>query len=266
MNLSFLFALAAAVGTVPPSAESREVQHDDGTSVGSGGDRGLQSFATCDSDKECDAVIARYTRAEALDIIETVLKSVANQPGCLDQDDRVSPGCGLSDNCQCGFCFFGSLCFATVCVDECYDNSLKPTVDEMVRYGVEIRKVCASCDEEHALLNPATDQNSLGYCDGYAKDATVSGLLILPLDDDGAMPRNQLTASVWSRTTTSETCGSGLPSEFSVDKLNPTGVSVNALVAMIVGASGSVSIAPDGVGFGESSDFYKGEKQAALGT
>ena len=130
----------------------------------------------------------------------------------------------------------------------------------MVKYGAEVRKVCASCDEELALGNRANpDKDSLGYCDGYAKGATVSGLVVLPMDDGAAMPRNQLTANVWSRTTTSATCGSSLPSEFNEDSLN-----LNALVAMIVGASGSVSIAPDGVGFGESSGFYKGEKTSCF--
>ena len=82
MNLSFLSALiTAAVGTVlPTTVEAQKIQHENAS-----GHRGLQSFTTCDSDNACDTVVARYTRNEALDVIETVLKSVVNQPGCLDQ-------------------------------------------------------------------------------------------------------------------------------------------------------------------------------------
>lgn len=225
-------------------------------------------FFTCFNDKPChgsgdpgDGVI-RYSRAEVLDIVETVLKSVVNSPGCLDGSDQLSKCGDLPDECSCGLCF-GPFCFAQVCEEDCYDLSIKQTVDALITHGVEIRKLCASCDEENLegglLGQPAVDADSLGYCTGYAKDATVSGLLVLPIDEStGKMPTKQIPTSIWSHTTIADTCGSSLPSEFGVDKNNPTGANVNALVALIVGASGLASIAPDNVGFGASSDYFKG--------
>ena len=50
-----------------------------------------------------------------------------------------------------------------------------------------MRKICSSCNEEIALGNAATDDNGLGYCDAtvYGYNATVSGLLVVPLDETG---------------------------------------------------------------------------------
>ena len=46
-----------------------------------------------------------------------------------------------------------------------------------------MRKLCASCEEEvNTYGNTAVDADGLGYCTGYGKDATVSGLLVIPTD------------------------------------------------------------------------------------
>ncbi len=56
-------------------------------------------------------------------------------------------------------------------------------VANLVTYGVEVRKLCASCDEEVDVFgNTAFDAKGLEYCTGYGKDATVSGLLVIPTD------------------------------------------------------------------------------------
>ena len=167
-------------------------------------------FFTCANDKPChgsgdpgDGVI-RYNRVEVLDIVETVLKSVVNTPGCLGGTTQLSKCGNQPDDCSCGLCL-GSSCFYEVCEKDCYDLSIKQTVDALITHGVEIRKLCASCDEEDLegglIGQPAVDADGLGYCTGYAKDATVSGLLVLPIDEStGEMPTNQIPTSIWSHT------------------------------------------------------------------
>ena len=78
------------------------------------------------------------------------------------------------------------------------------SVADLVTHGVEVRKLCASCDEEVPLdPNPNPDTKGLGYCEGYGKDATVSGLLVIPTDAETGqtiIPGN-IPTSIWGHPT-----------------------------------------------------------------
>ena len=78
------------------------------------------------------------------------------------------------------------------------------SVADLVTHGVEVRKLCASCDEEVPLdPNPNPDTKGLGYCEGYGKDATVSGLVVIPTDAQTGqtiIPGN-IPTSIWGHPT-----------------------------------------------------------------
>ena len=81
---------------------------------------------------------------------------------------------------------------------------INKSVADLVTHGVEVRKLCASCDEEVPLdPNPNPDTKGLGYCEGYGKDATVSGLLVIPTDAETGqtiIPGN-IPTSIWGHPT-----------------------------------------------------------------
>jgi len=55
-------------------------------------------------------------------------------------------------------------------------------VSAMVQYGIKAKKICASCTDFTPLAECYQD-----FCgaDTYGHDATVSGLLLLPVDASG---------------------------------------------------------------------------------
>ena len=128
------------------------------------------------------------------------------------------------------------------------------SIDELVQYGVQVRKICSSCQEEEKF-GPIIDKNNLGYCRGYGKDATVSGLMVLPINSRGIV-FGAMTSNIWSHVTSAGTCN--IPSAFSVNKADPTNVDINALVPLLLGTTGSASIAPDNMGYGSSYNYFKG--------
>lgn len=73
-----------------------------------------------------------------------------------------------------------------------------------VKYGVQVRKLCASCEEEtsHAGFTNK-DNDGLGYCDSnaYGYKAKSSGLVVLPTDDKGVILSGALPVSAWAHVT-----------------------------------------------------------------
>ena len=130
------------------------------------------------------------------------------------------------------------------------------SIAELVTYGVQIRKICSSCDEENSFGPGVIDKNNLGYCNGYGKDATVSGLLVLPINEEGQIISGPMKNSIWSHVTSGQTCN--IPSAFNVNKAFPERTDVNALVPLLLGSTGSASLAPDNMGYGSSYDYFKG--------
>lgn len=73
-----------------------------------------------------------------------------------------------------------------------------------IKYGVQVRKVCASCEEEtsHAGFTNK-DSDGLGYCDSdaYGYKAKNSGLVVFPTDDKGVILSGALPVSAWAHVT-----------------------------------------------------------------
>lgn len=128
-------------------------------------------------------------------------------------------------------------------------------VNNSVKYGVQVRKMCASCEEETkhpGFINK--DSHGLGYCDetAYGYDAKTSGLVVIPTNDEGDILPGALQASTWSHVTIAGNCD--IPSgTFNFGK-----VSVDAITTLLMGSSGSVAISSDTIGFGNTYDYFKG--------
>ncbi|KAL7551269.1 hypothetical protein ACHAWF_014458 [Thalassiosira exigua] len=234
---------------------------------GSYSDRRLSTsdytFVPCDDKTEhpCDTVIARFSAAELKRHLDAVLSKVMD-----DQCLKLFPTCGAdrADGCKCvhdSMCLFNSYCLLEVCPGMCYDISLEPLISSAVQHGVEIRKICSSCNEESSLGNTPIDSNDLGYCTGYGRDATVSGLLVIPTDaatGEKILP-GPLTANIFSRTLGQVTC-SGPSSLKFIDELNDKfgDEIISEIVAIAMASIGRVVVVPDNMGFEESYDFFKG--------
>jgi len=161
--------------------------------------------------RECNELVDRYTRDEALEII----------------NDRIMNIEGLDDGTKL---FVGMV------------------LGSIVQYGVESWKICASC----ADLDYVEDESFQEYCgsDAYGSDATVSGILFLPLDGD-SIATGPKKGSIWNHPSesdsfyvASEGWGSGSKE-----------ATQNA--AFLVASSGVINLVPDYLGYGESYTFYK---------
>ncbi len=103
-----------------------------------GGDRRLSTpsagynFTQCPDERPCDAVIATYTQAEVKNILDTILPSITNVDGCLDQFSEFYGSCRVPSNCVCptfinpNACFNGLVCVQPICPDQCYERLLAP--------------------------------------------------------------------------------------------------------------------------------------------
>lgn len=130
------------------------------------------------------------------------------------------------------------------------------SIDDLVKYGVQVRKICSSCTVENKLGPGIKDSNNLGYCNAYGRTATVSGLFVVPINGNGQIISGAMKSNIWSHVTSAATCN--IPSAFNVNKNSPLSVDVNALVPLLLASTGSPSIAPDNLGFGSSYDHFKG--------
>jgi len=125
----------------------------------------------------------------------------------------------------------------------------------LVQYGVQVRKICSSCQEEEKF-GPIIDKDDLGYCKGaYGREAMVSGLMVVPINSRG-IKFGAMTSNIWSHVTSAATCN--IPSAFNVNKANPGNTDINALVPLLLGTTGSASISPDNMGYGSSYNYFKG--------
>lgn len=101
-----------------------------------------------------------YNRDQVKTNVDTILSNAVNGPGCLASTAPDFGGygaCGVpgspstcpstdptadgSECCICGFCLL--FCLATICEDQCYENSLQDDVDTLVQHGVEVREYFA---------------------------------------------------------------------------------------------------------------------------
>jgi len=146
------------------------------------------------------------------------------------------------------------------------------TLDQTVNYDVQTMKLCGSCESVASTeLLADTDVTGFGsYCaeGSYGYDATHSGLLLLPIDrDTGEIIANKkLKGCLFAHSITTDT--SKAPSEVFPENLadflqNDPDPSLalralyNVMGGLIAASTGVVSVVPDYVGFGQSSNFAK---------
>ncbi|KAL7546722.1 hypothetical protein ACHAWF_010056 [Thalassiosira exigua] len=251
------------IGYGTPSSTEIQSERQEDFSGNSG--RRLSSpdyaFASCENEPNylpCGAVIAKYTAAELKDFLDASFSKMLNGPHCVS----TFPTCGVdgrNDGCRCihdAMCFFDQFCALEICPDQCYDITFEPRIASAIQNGIEIRKICSSCDEESKLGNTLVDSKDLGYCTGYGKDATVSGLLLIPTDaaTGQAILPGPLETHVHSDPTVYSTC-SGVSS---ADLSDGSTTHFSSLTALLMASLGRVIVIPDTMGIEESYNFFKG--------
>ncbi|KAK1736308.1 hypothetical protein QTG54_012908 [Skeletonema marinoi] len=221
------------------------------------------TFTPCADEYECDSTIVTYTREEVYIKVSSELKQSTNVQYCLTADPMITTdmygSCGVQEDCACAYCIFGSWCVFQVCDSQCYELSgLDTEVATAVKHGVQVRKVCASCEEE--TNHPGftnEDSDGIGYCDSdaYVYEAKNSGLVVFPTDDEGTILPGALSVSAWAHVTIAGTCdtptGTFKPSDHGK-------ISIDATTTLLMGASGTVAIAPDTLGYSNTYDYFKG--------
>ncbi|CAJ1956045.1 unnamed protein product [Cylindrotheca closterium] len=120
----------------------------------------------------------------------------------------------------------------------------------LVNHDVQARKICASCRD-------AADAAATGnvvwqeYCgeSAYGNNATVSGLMLVPIDENGDLIEGPLAGHISAHQSLTETF-SQIPSE-TFDQFDKHWLSI------VAASSGKIAIEPDYLGYGESSNFFK---------
>eukprot|EP00586_Coscinodiscus_wailesii_P006382 CAMPEP_0172489214 /NCGR_PEP_ID=MMETSP1066-20121228/19069_1 /TAXON_ID=671091 /ORGANISM="Coscinodiscus wailesii, Strain CCMP2513" /LENGTH=587 /DNA_ID=CAMNT_0013256897 /DNA_START=233 /DNA_END=1996 /DNA_ORIENTATION=- len=136
------------------------------------------------------------------------------------------------------------------------------------KYSIQTRKICATCEMFRHHEHGKRESDSYGdYCgsDSYGGlDAVFSGLLLLPVTDNGEVVQGSLKGAIWNRPTNID--NSHAPSEVwpatvPGDKKKKKSLSRQSRIelsryelfgAMASAAAGFASLVPDGFGYGES--------------
>ena len=90
-------------------------------------------FTPCPNERPCNKIIATYTKIQVKDIIDTILSTLINVEGCLDEYSEYYGQCRVDDDCICPtfvsslVCPFGLFCATPICQEDCYRNSLEST-------------------------------------------------------------------------------------------------------------------------------------------
>lgn len=116
----------------------------------------------------------------------------------------------------------------------------------LIEHGIQIRKVCAACSDYDAL-------SSTSFCspEDYGSNVTMSGLVILPLTNSSENPviePGNHVVSIYGR-------GTRIASEPSTEWASAASNSSSPellFMGLVTAISGSVSILPDFMGYGES--------------
>ncbi|KAL7547388.1 hypothetical protein ACHAWF_010695, partial [Thalassiosira exigua] len=223
------------------------------------------TFLPC-ATASCGETFATLTRQEVIDLVDRVVGpalGVANHPDC--------EGDCCNDEGLISYCYGNAACgdsttweIFTDCpwwpgVDEngCCSNyaasGIRSEVRQIIQYGIQARKICASCDDFMFEDNSCYDD----FCgaDVYGHSAMHSGLLILPVDDNGTPISGIHHGSIWYHGTTASTCS--VPSE-EFSRFLEGSFSANVLSTILFAGHGTIAVAPDGLGYGESYDHIKG--------
>lgn len=126
----------------------------------------------------------------------------------------------------------------------------------LARNDIQARKICASCtdygrnddDEETIVYQKYCGPNAYGY------NATVSGLVIFPIDANGDFVRGSLSGHVDAHRTIIDS--NHVPSEMMMTSDDDSYYAQHWL-AMLGASAGNVAIRPDYLGYGESFEYFK---------
>ncbi|KAL3934265.1 MAG: hypothetical protein SGBAC_009978 [Bacillariaceae sp.] len=134
----------------------------------------------------------------------------------------------------------------------------------LIKHHVQARKICGSCRNKNDNVDNVDNvDSSTGtareheYCveSAYGYNATVSGLLLLPIDEDGELVEGPMTGHIAAHQSLTETF-SQIPSGTSVvNEGSP--LFNNHWLSIVAASSGKIAIAPDYLGYGESANFFK---------
>ena len=137
-------------------------------------------------------------------------------------------------------------------LDSVIDNSLgdgsteasiaKLTLLSALKHGVSIRRMCASCSDFSSQTQPAAYTD---FCTGYGADTSFSGLLMLPLLEDGSVLNGTLPGGIWLHGTSTQ----------SVPSIEFRGADsgIDLMVNAAIASTGAITMMPDYMGYGESS-------------
>jgi hypothetical protein len=147
------------------------------------------------------------------------------------------------------------------------------TVATIVKYGVHAQVICTSCDEIMQLysgeefLTADGNHSFVSYCgpERHGHDVVHSALMLVPVDSaTGATLPGQFKTSVNMHSTTF--AQQGIPSEVypdnlgaAIDKLSDidvqmdqVGILYDVIGGLIAASSGTINVAPDYIGYGQS--------------
>lgn len=117
-----------------------------------------------------------------------------------------------------------------------------------LRYGVQVRKVCSSCVD---VSSSAPGYNDFCSSNDYGFDTTVSGMLMIPLSDEGSILPGTSKGIIYCHGTSTR----DVPSTV----WNGENSGIESLLNVAVASNGNVVLAPDYLGYGESSNkVFKG--------
>lgn len=142
-----------------------------------------------------------------------------------------------------------------------YYPIIEPKLNDLLQYGVQVYKICASCSEYINHYNEGKECHQ-EFCGptAYGYNATVSGLLFVPTGVVSSMPQQQppvWKAGIWSHPTAAHTCHD-IPSEGSWSRFQARRFSVDVMVPLLTATAGNVGLAPDNLGYGASYDYHIG--------
>lgn len=128
--------LSQSIGFGVPIFIKSAVNDIDGRSDNNSSTRKLTAeykFTPCPNERPCNKIIATYTKTQVKDIIDTILSTLINVEGCLDEYSEYYGQCRVDDDCICPtfvsslVCPFGLFCATPICQEDCYRNSLEST-------------------------------------------------------------------------------------------------------------------------------------------
>eukprot|EP00565_Helicotheca_tamesis_P007874 CAMPEP_0185723180 /NCGR_PEP_ID=MMETSP1171-20130828/109_1 /TAXON_ID=374046 /ORGANISM="Helicotheca tamensis, Strain CCMP826" /LENGTH=600 /DNA_ID=CAMNT_0028390847 /DNA_START=122 /DNA_END=1924 /DNA_ORIENTATION=- len=132
--------------------------------------------------------------------------------------------------------------------------------------GIKAMKICAKCSDYRDMVDPEYYDEYDAFCgsDAYGGDATLSGLALIPVNARGRVLRGSLKGTVWWRVLQTGTYRVPSSQWYTTEEGGLLGApdswygTTELLGGLMTAGSGQLVIMPDGIGYGESADCYKG--------